>query len=198
MSKRPLPKGYKLFSEKAEKVFSGTRFDIYQWKQKLFNGSMVTFEIAKRNDTVVIIPIIDEEIVLVKERQPHWDKDALVLVGGVVEKEEELEAAARRECAEETGMIFKDFYLVDVRYPTPGVEWGIYTFIAKNLLEMKEKKLDAGEKNEVMKLSFADVIDYTKKGKFLYSPLMIEKYLLNDQADSIFDMFRNPEKYILK
>ncbi len=71
MKKRPLPPNTKLHSEKAKRVFKGVRFGTYQWEQKQFDGSIATYEIVKRNDTVIILPIIDGKIILVKEQQPH-------------------------------------------------------------------------------------------------------------------------------
>src|ERR1700761_2937477 len=98
MKKRPIPKGVKLHSEHSNKVFEGVRFDIYQWQQEMFDGSVATFEVAKRNDTIVVIPILDDERILaVRERQPHWDKDGLVLVAGMVEKDEDIEIWGRSE-----------------------------------------------------------------------------------------------------
>lgn len=69
MKKRPLPANAKLYSEKAKLVFKGVRFDTYQWRQKQFDGSTATFEVVKRDDTVVIIPVIDGQIVVVNEQQ---------------------------------------------------------------------------------------------------------------------------------
>lgn len=34
----------------AQRVFSGKIFDVYQWPQPLFDGSIATFEVAKRLD----------------------------------------------------------------------------------------------------------------------------------------------------
>jgi ADP-ribose pyrophosphatase len=196
MKKRPLPVGTKLHSEHSEKVFGGVRWDIYQWQQKMFDGSTETFELAKRDDTVIIIPLIDEDHILaVSERQPHWDKDGLVLVAGMVHKEEDIELAARRELEEETGYIFKDFYLVDVDYPTPGVEWGTYTYIATNLVGQKEKSLDAGEQNSIVILSMDELIKNVRSQSFLFKPVYIENFFIRDNVDELFKVFKNPEDY---
>ncbi len=199
MNKRPLPPGTKLHSEHSKKVFEGVRWDIYQWEQPQFDGSVATFEIAKRDDTVIIIPMIDDEHVLaVSERQPHWEKDGLVLVAGMVKKEEDLELAARRELEEETGYVLKDFYLVDIEYPTPGVEWGTYTYIAKNLIEQKEKTLDPGEQNSIVILSIEELIKKTREQAFLFRPAYIENFFVRDDIQGFLDVLKDPEKFELK
>ncbi|MBI2075156.1 MAG: hypothetical protein HYT82_00635 [Candidatus Harrisonbacteria bacterium] len=46
-------------------------FDIYQWKQKMFDGSFATFEkVKRREDTVTIVPITtNKKIISVHEEQ---------------------------------------------------------------------------------------------------------------------------------
>ena len=47
---KPIPKD-------ARCVFKGVIFEVWQWEQKMFDGSMATFERIKRPDTVVIIQL---------------------------------------------------------------------------------------------------------------------------------------------
>ena len=194
MKKRPLPPHTKIHSEKADLVYKGVRFDTYQWQQKQFDGSTATFEIVKRNDTVVIIPVIDNEIALVKELQPHWDKPAVSLVAGMVNPEEDLDVAARRELEEETGMIFKEFHLVHVEGHV-SVEWFTYTFIASGYQGQKEKNLDAGEQNEVERISIDKLIDMTRKRELFYRPRFVEDMLVQGKEVELREILKTPEKY---
>ena len=36
----------------AKKVFNGILFDVYQWKQKMFDNSIKTFEMLKRKSSL--------------------------------------------------------------------------------------------------------------------------------------------------
>jgi ADP-ribose pyrophosphatase len=192
MKKRPLPPHTKLYSENAERVFKGVRFDTYQWQQKQFDGSTATFEIVKRNDTVVIIPIIGEEIVLVKEQQPHWDKPGYTLVAGMVDTDEDLDVAARRELEEETGLIFENYQLVHIETNTPAVEWFAYTFIATGYAGEKQKKLDAGEKNEVEKVTLERLVSMTRNRELRYRPSFIEDILIQDKLKEFQNFLKSP------
>jgi ADP-ribose pyrophosphatase YjhB (NUDIX family) len=198
MKKRPLPANTKLYSEHAERVFKGERFDIYQWQQKLFDGSMATFETVKRNDTVVIIPIIDGEIVMVNEQQPHWDKPGLALVAGMANTDEDLAVAARRELEEETGLIFDSYYLVHVDGVAAAIEWFAYTFIATGYKGKKEKNLDPGEKNETVRISLESLIEKIRNKELLYHPRFIEDILVQGKPEELRDIFKNPEKYAIE
>lgn len=198
MKKRPLPPNTKLYSEKSTRVFKGIRFDTYQWQQKQFDGSTSTYEIVKRNDTVIIIPVIDEEIILVKEQQPHWEKPGYTLVAGMVNPEEDLAEAAQRELEEETGLIFKNYHLMHIETNTPSVEWFAYTFIASGYEGKKEKKLDPGEKNETVKVSLDKLIEMTRKQELFYRPRFIEDMLIQDKLRELKDLLKNPEPYSME
>ncbi len=195
MKKRPLPPHTKLHSEKAKLVFKGVRFDAYQWQQKMFDGSTETFEVIKRDDTVVIMPVIDDEIVIVNEQQPHWDKPGFALAAGMVNPGEDLDVAARRELEEETGLIFKNYHLVHIGVPAPGLEWFTYTFIATGYQGTKEKHLDPGEKNEVIKLSLEKVLEMTRKKEFLYPMRFVEELIVREKIGELEDILKNPAKY---
>jgi ADP-ribose pyrophosphatase len=195
MKKRPLPPNTKLYSEHAKQVFKGVRFDTYQWQQTQFDGSTATFEIVKRNDTVIIIPVIENEIVLVKEQQPHWEKPSYTLVAGMVNPDEDLDVAARRELEEETGLIFDQFHLVHIETNTPAVEWFAYTFVASGYKGTKDKQLDPGEKNETIKVSLDRLIEMTRKRELFYRPRFIEDMLMQDKLEELQELIKNPTKY---
>lgn len=55
----------------ARRVFKGIIFDVYQWEQKMFDGSFKTFEMLKRLNTVEIIAIQNNKILLSKQSQPN-------------------------------------------------------------------------------------------------------------------------------
>ena len=197
MKKRPLPPNVKLHSLNAKKVFSGMRFDVYQWPQKQFDGSMATYEIVKRADTVILLPVIGDEIVLVKEEQPHWGKPGFTLVAGMVNSEEDLAVAARRELEEETFLIFKNYHLVHIE-TSPAIEWFAYTFIASGYEGEKKKKLDPGEKNETVKISFDKLIEMTRRKELFYRPRFIEDMLMQNKLDELRELIKNPTEYPIK
>ena len=66
------PKSNQPIPPDAKKVFSGVLFDVYQWEQKMFDGSVATFEKLKRPDTVVVFPVLPNgRIILTEQEQPN-------------------------------------------------------------------------------------------------------------------------------
>lgn len=90
--------------EYAKKVFSWVIFDIYQWEQKLFDGTKTTFEKAKRSGSSNVIPIIWNKLLLTKEQQP-WKEISWWLIWWRLEEWETHIQWAQRELLEESWMI---------------------------------------------------------------------------------------------
>jgi hypothetical protein len=68
--RKTLPSNAALIPDNASLAFKGQIFDVYQWPQIMFDGSTKTFEMLKRPDTVQIILVRDNKILLVEDEQP--------------------------------------------------------------------------------------------------------------------------------
>jgi len=146
ISNQPLPK-------KAKKVFKGIIFEVYQWKQKMFDGSKETFEKLKRPDIVNVLPIFKGKILLTKQSQPGT-KSFIGAAGGRIDRGETPLSAAKRELLEETGLKAGKFILWDNTQLYPKIDCAIYTFIAKDCQKVANLKLDSGEKIKLISLTF--------------------------------------------
>ena len=54
MTERVLPKGARLIPREAGCVFRGEIYEVHQWPQKMPDGSVKTFEMLRRPDTVMV------------------------------------------------------------------------------------------------------------------------------------------------
>lgn len=134
----------------AARVFHGVIFDVYQWQQALFDGSTATFEMLKRPDTVKVIAVKEDKIVVTEQEQPNTGV-FYSFPGGRHDTESETELqAAQRELLEETGMTFSNWRLIAAVQPEVKIDWVVYTFLATGFLSQDEQRLDAGEKIRVV------------------------------------------------
>jgi len=152
-----LPRQARVVPAEAELVFEGIIYNIFHWQQELFDGTTATFEMLKRPDTVAILAILDNKLVVLQEEQPGLPQ-FISVPSGRHDREEETELqAAQRELLEETGLGFKTWKLLDVRQPTPQIERFVYFFLATDLDRKESPHPDPGERIEVRPTSFEEV-----------------------------------------
>lgn len=174
LSDQPIPKH-------AKKVFKGVIFDVYQWKQKMYDGTTETFEKAKRQDTVIVFPVLDSgKVLLTKQSQPGV-KSFIGGMGGRVDPGEDILEAAKRELLEESGYEAKEFVLWKSLQPQRKIEWAVYVFIAKKLKKVSDLKLDSGEKIKVISVSFDKFLEIASKSDFY------EKEIIKDALRAYLD-----------
>ncbi len=142
------------FPKHAKKVFEGVIFDLYQWPQKMFDGSIQTFEMAKRKDTVIIIASCKGKVVLLKQKQPNTDWFFCTPSGSMDIPGEKPKEAALRELREETGMVPEKLSLWKKVEKSGKVKSTIYIYTAQNCKVVGPQKLDVGEKITVQYVSF--------------------------------------------
>jgi ADP-ribose pyrophosphatase len=171
----------------AKCVFKGALFDVYQWQQELFDGTVATFEKLKRRDTVVVFPVhSDGKILITEQKQPGRSESFLCGAGGTVEDGEDILSAAKRELLEETGFEAKEFTLWDVQQPASKIEWAVYTLVAKGIRKTSEPNLDAGEKIKLLPVSLDEFIEVATGGK--------ENFVEKEIVPILFKAKLDPEK----
>ncbi|HEY4512556.1 MAG TPA: NUDIX hydrolase [Candidatus Paceibacterota bacterium] len=169
-SKQPIP-------ENAKRVFQGVIFDVYQWKQEMFDGTKAIFEKLKRPDTVIIFPILPDGKILLTEQEQPGKEPFIGATGGRVDEGEDILRAARRELLEESGYEAEEFILWDAQEPTSKIDWAVYTFIAKGLKKVADLHLDSGEKIKLLPVTFDELLDIATNGhKNFYEKEVIVKF----------------------
>lgn len=151
----------------AKKVFSGVLFDVYQWPQKMFDGTTQTFEMLKRQDTAEIIAIKDGKIMIQEQEQPN-KPTFYCLPGGRIEAGEEPLVGAKRELLEESGYVSQTWEFYHSVKPLHKLEWYIYVFIARECQWIQEPQLDPGEKIKVSWVTFDELLDLIDSGKLAW------------------------------
>lgn len=150
--------------EGAEKVFDGIIFDVYHWEQKMFDGSTETFEKLKRVDTVNVIAMVGDKIILQEQEQPG--EKFLSLPGGRCGKDEDHMEAMKREFLEETGYASKDIFFWKENQPFSKIVWKVKYYIARDCYFVQEPKLDAGEKIKTRFITFDELLELSENENF--------------------------------
>lgn len=185
--KKIVPVNASLIPDTAERVFKGTIFDVYHWQQEMFDGSFDTFEMLKRVDTLKVLAVVDNKLVVLQEEQPSFGSFIDVPGGRHDHSEESNLQAAQREMLEETGMTFNNWRLVEVEQPMVKAEWFTYLYLAYDLENTIDPKLDAGEKISVELMNLDDYRKLGKAGKLRWWPKLL------DDVTSIDELLALPE-----
>lgn len=164
--KKQLPDKAILIPDEAKLVFDGIIFDIYQWPQTEFDGSTKTYEMVKKKDTVCCIGVVDGQLLVIEDEQPHNGKWLTFPTGKVEKTDDSLLTAVKRETAEETGYVFGNWRLIQVVQPHTKMEWFIYYFVASDVERTGLQQLGAGEHITMKKLPFdeAKKLSFDKAG----------------------------------
>lgn len=165
--KKLVPKDAILLPENATCVFTGEIFDVYQWPQRIFDGSTETFEMLRRFDTIQVIAVKDGKLVLIKDEQPGRPAQVFPPRGRVDSDDASWLEAAKREMLEETGMTFQNWRLVEVIQPAAKIEWFVATFVATDFLKQDQQKLDGGERITVWLETVEKIRELTLDGTYV-------------------------------
>lgn len=158
----------------AKQVFKGEIFEVFQWPQQLYDGSIATFERIKRPDSAGVLAVTPEKkIVLTYQEQP-MHKPFWGLLGGVVDPGETPQETAMRELREEGGFaaeVWKEWFSFR---PSTRIEWSMHTFVAQQTKKVTEPHLDAGEKITIHELTFDEFVELVQRKDFRDSEVALE------------------------
>lgn len=149
----------------AKQVFQGIIFSVWQWEQQMFDGTTKTFEKLKRPDTVNVLPVVGDKLLILKLKQPHHQA-VLALPGGRCEEGEDFLATAQRELLEETGYEAEKYALWRSFQPEEKIEWTIHTYIGHNATQAQSMAADNGERIEPLLLTFEEFLLLTDDPNF--------------------------------
>ncbi len=143
---------------KAKLVFKGSIYEVWQWQQKMFDGTTQTYERLIRPDAVEIIASVGDKIIVEEQEQSGRAVSFYSLPGGRADGGGTPLEEAKREFREETGYVSDDWELWQTIVPNNKTLWSIYYFFARNCRLAGPQKLDGGEKISVKLLSFEDFL----------------------------------------
>lgn len=176
---RPIPKN-------AKKVFKGVVFDVYQWKQKMFDGSTRIFEGLKRKDSACVIGVTDKKKILILEQQHPGRRSFIGFPGGQIEKGEKPIDCARREFLEETGYSANKMeFWFSVR-PYAKIDNTLFLFIAKELGINSNHNIDrAGERIIIKEIDLEELFELTKRDDFRDKEFTLKLFKIMQDKEEI-------------
>lgn len=114
----------------------------------------------------IIVVTKEERIILVRQYRYPVDQITFELPGGVIEKNEDPLAAAKREMEEETGYTSTDIEFLLKLAPNPAINNNTaYFYLARNATPTVTVNLDALEDIDVVSFSKEEIIQLLRENK---------------------------------
>jgi ADP-ribose pyrophosphatase len=102
-------------------VYKGRVFSVETGRRRFPNGQEHDVEIVRHAASVVLIPIRDDgRVIIVKQYRSPLDRETWEFPAGRLNEGESADAAARRECEEEIGLVPHRVDRVRGLFPAPG------------------------------------------------------------------------------
>jgi 8-oxo-dGTP pyrophosphatase MutT (NUDIX family) len=140
-------------------VYRGKIFRVYQWRQRMFDGSYRTFERIERPSGARVIAVMDGKIAIARESQPGSRGTFKGFLGGRIEEGERPLAAAKRELLEEAGMKARRWKaLRKFTMPTAKIKFDLYFFAAIGCRKVAEPRLESGERIKIRLVSLDQLL----------------------------------------
>ncbi|NEP08645.1 MAG: NUDIX hydrolase [Okeania sp. SIO2G4] len=146
---------------------------VRQDEVELPNGKIIDdFFVNVRPDIALVFPVtVRQEIVFVRQYR-HGVKEVLLeLPAGAFNPQAEIpEVAASRELTEETGYVAEKLIKLTTLYDNPVKDTNyIHLFIAENVIQSQQQKLDITEEIEVVLIPVDEVIERVLIGEISVS-----------------------------
>ena len=152
----------------SERVFTGKVFAIDRDTVRMPNGREVTVDVVRHSKSVVLVPVPEPgKVVLIRQYRYAVNAHLWELPAGSVDAGESPEAAAKRECHEEIGLVPSTVVRLTAMYPTPGYcDEEMVFFRVSGLEETDEQAhVDEDEDIEVMTFDLREARDMVRRGE---------------------------------
>ena len=134
------------FLASAPRVYRGKRFDLAEVAVVTAQGQKKVKEVVLAPDSVVIVPLLDEQtVVLIRNQRAAAGTILWELPAGTMEAGENPDLCAARELVEETGYQAKRLEKLMAFYPAPGASTEFMTAYRATGLTQVGQSLDVGE-----------------------------------------------------
>ncbi len=159
-------------------IFSGNIFSVSTGSVMLDDGSSAQRDIVEHNGGVAIVPIINDEIILIRQFRVSIGREIVEIPAGRLENNDTPESCAYREMEEEIGFNAGRLMLVHSYYSSVGFTTErMYVYLAFELNET-QKKPEWDERIQIVKCPIPEVKAKLRRGEFEDSKTIIGLYAM--------------------
>ena len=134
------------------------------------DGAEAVYTIVTNPDSAFVVPRFENgDTMLVRQWRHAWDASSWEVPAGTVDGGEEPLTCARRELAEETGLVAGRYRSLGVVRGAAFLTGRAHLFLAEDLTESARSPETYEQDMEVLRLSFRDALEAALDGQIMHS-----------------------------
>lgn len=134
------------------------------------DGAEALYTIMANPDSAFIVPYFDNgDTMLVRQWRHAWDESSWEVPAGTFDGDEEPLECARRELAEETGLVADRYTSLGTVHGAAFLTGRAHMFLAQSITESKRRPETYEQDMEVLRLPFADALEAALAGTIVHS-----------------------------
>jgi 8-oxo-dGTP pyrophosphatase MutT (NUDIX family) len=134
------------------------------------DGATAVYSVVTNPDSAFVVPHFDNgDTMLVRQWRHAWDVSSWEVPAGTVDGEEDPLACARRELAEETGLVGERYTSLGVVHGAAFLTGRAHLFLAEGLTEAARNPETYEQDMEVLRLPFREALDAALEGQIIHS-----------------------------
>ncbi len=148
-----------------EKIHEGPIITLYAGEVELDDGNLAYREVITHSGGVVVVPVLGDEVILIRQFRIALEKEILELPAGRLEPDESPLNCGLREMEEEIGYRADKMVLATQYFSSVGfADEKAYVFLAFDLYKT-ERNLEEDERIEIQKYPIAYIKEMLRKNE---------------------------------
>jgi ADP-ribose pyrophosphatase len=134
------------------------------------DGVKATYSVLSNPDSAFVVPYFDNgDTVLVRQWRHAWEESSWEVPAGTFDGDEDPLVCARRELAEETGLVATRYTSLGVVHGAAFLTGSAHLFLAEGLTESDRHPESYEQDMEVLRLPFVDALNAALEGQIVHS-----------------------------
>jgi ADP-ribose pyrophosphatase len=134
------------------------------------DGTTAVYTVVTNPDSAFVVPVFENgDTMLVRQWRHAWDVSSWEVPAGTFDGDEDALTCARRELAEETGLVAERYTSLGVVHGAAFLTGRAHLFLAQGLTESDRNPETYEQDMEVLRLSFREALDAGLEGQIIHS-----------------------------
>ena len=134
------------------------------------DGAEARYTVVENPDSAFVVPYFDTgDTMLVRQWRHAWNISSWEVPAGTFDEGEDPAACARRELAEETGLVAARYRSLGIVHGAAFLTGRAHLFLAEGLTESARKPETYEQDMEVLRLPFSDALHAALEGQIAHS-----------------------------